>query len=121
MLPAAYARLLDASCREGGGRQAANTAVRVDDDGKLHVERIEAIPGPPTLTGLRKRLEAMLPRAGLPAERTGDREDRRAGRLSLADSPSARCTPRRSAEPVGLGHPMRVAVALLFVATCLAG
>jgi len=38
VLPAAHARLLDAS---------AALALRVDDDGKLHVERIEAIPGRP--------------------------------------------------------------------------
>ncbi len=49
-----------------GGQLVGNTAVHVDDDGKLHVERIEAIPGPPALTGLRKRLEAMLPRIDLP-------------------------------------------------------
>jgi hypothetical protein len=60
-LLAGHARLLDASYREVGGRLVVNTAVTVDD-GRLHVQHIEAIPDPPSLIDLRQRLQAMLPR-----------------------------------------------------------
>jgi hypothetical protein len=38
----------------------------VDAAGRLHVERIKAIPEPESLIDLRKRVNAMLPRADLP-------------------------------------------------------
>ena len=34
--------------------------------GKLHLSALEAIPDPPSLTQLRKLVQAMLPRVGLP-------------------------------------------------------
>ena len=42
------------------------TGVSVDRDGRLHVAALKAIPEPPSLTDLRKRVEAMLPRVDLP-------------------------------------------------------
>jgi TnpA family transposase len=64
-LLAAHARLLDASYREVGGRLVVNTAVSVGADGRLHVQHLEAVPDPPSLVDLRKRLAAMLPRVDL--------------------------------------------------------
>lgn len=57
---------LDVTYREVGGRLAANTAVDVDADGKLHLGRLKAIPDPASLVELRHRIEAMLPRVDLP-------------------------------------------------------
>ena len=37
----------------------------VDRDGRLHVAALKAIPEPPSLTDLRKRVEAMLPQVDL--------------------------------------------------------
>ncbi|MEO3863255.1 Tn3 family transposase [Acrocarpospora sp. B8E8] len=45
-----------------GGRLAANTDVRVDDKGKIHVTSDKAIEDPPSLGDLRKRAAGMLPR-----------------------------------------------------------
>jgi hypothetical protein len=61
-LLAAHARLLDDTYRGVAGR----FAVSVDADGRLHVERIKAIPEPGSLIDLRKRVNAMLPRVDLP-------------------------------------------------------
>ncbi len=41
-------------------------SVTVDDDGKLHVASLKAIPEPPSLIDLRKRVQAMLPCVDLP-------------------------------------------------------
>jgi hypothetical protein len=38
----------------------------VGDDGRLHVERLHAVPEPPSLVELRRQVEAMLPRVDLP-------------------------------------------------------
>jgi hypothetical protein len=66
-LLAGHARALDEAYREVGGRLAAEeTAVSVDDDGRLYVERLKAIPDPPSLVDLRRRVRAMLPRVDLP-------------------------------------------------------
>ena len=65
-LLAAHARLLDDTYRGVAGRFAVNDAVSVDADGRLHVERIKAIPEPGSLIDLRKRVSAMLPRVDLP-------------------------------------------------------
>jgi Tn3 transposase DDE domain len=43
-----------------------DTAVRVDGEGKLHVTALEAIPDPPSLVELRRMVDAMLPRVGVP-------------------------------------------------------
>jgi len=37
----------------------------LDDEGRLHVERLVAVPDPPSLVDLRKRVSAMLPRVDL--------------------------------------------------------
>ena len=65
-LLASHARRLDATYREVAGRLVVNTDVRVDADGKLHVAHIEAVPDPASLTDLRDRLQAMLPKVDLP-------------------------------------------------------
>jgi len=70
-LLAEAARTLDGAYREVGGRLAAaaanaNTAVTVDTDGRLHVERLTAVPEPPSLVDLRRRVAAMLPEVDLP-------------------------------------------------------
>jgi hypothetical protein len=44
----------------------AATAVTVDAEGKLHVTALEAIPDPPSLVELRRMVDAMLPRVGVP-------------------------------------------------------
>ncbi len=65
-LLAAHARLLDDTYQGVAGRLAVNDAVSVDAGGRLHVERIKAIPEPGSLVDLRKRISAMLPRVDLP-------------------------------------------------------
>ena len=60
-----HARVLDQAYREVGGR-LDNEALSVDDDGRLHVERLQAIPEPPSLVALRRQVSAMLPRVDLP-------------------------------------------------------
>jgi hypothetical protein len=44
---------------------AGTIDTQVDDQGRLHVPRLTAIPEPPSLAGLRKRVAAMLPRVDL--------------------------------------------------------
>ena len=44
----------------------AGTIAHVGSDWRLHAEKIDAIPDPPSLVDLRRRLEAMLPRVDLP-------------------------------------------------------
>ncbi len=61
-----HARALDSTYREVAARIEQGTEVTVDDDGKLHISALQAIPDPPSLTQLRKRVQAMLPRVGLP-------------------------------------------------------
>jgi len=52
---------------DGAWRQlAADGEVEVDAEGRLHAGKIDAVPDPPSLIDLRRRLEAMLPRVGLP-------------------------------------------------------
>jgi len=41
-----HARVLDEAYRDFTASLAANTAVSIDDDGRLHVERLTAIPDP---------------------------------------------------------------------------
>jgi TnpA family transposase len=65
-LLAEHARTLDAAYREVGGRLAANTEVRVDDTGKIHLTGVKAIEEPPSLVDLRARTTAMMPRVDLP-------------------------------------------------------
>ena len=49
----------------GRRRERPGTDVSVDRDGRLHVAALKAIPEPPSLTDLRKRVEAMLPQVDL--------------------------------------------------------
>ncbi|WP_433347160.1 Tn3 family transposase [Microtetraspora malaysiensis] len=65
-LLADHSRTLDAAYREVGGRLDANTEVRIDDAGKIHLTGVKAIEEPPSLVDLRKRTTAMLPRVDLP-------------------------------------------------------
>jgi hypothetical protein len=44
---------------------AVDTAARLDDEGRLHAQKVTAVPDPPSLVDLRKRVEAMLPRIDL--------------------------------------------------------
>jgi Tn3 transposase DDE domain len=61
-----HARSLDAAYRQVASRIDAGTEVTVDDQGRLHLSALEAIPDPPSLIGLRKLVGVMLPRIGLP-------------------------------------------------------
>ena len=61
-----HARTLDAAYRDVAGRLDANTAVSVDEKGRLHVESLEAMPERPSLIWLRKEVNARLPRVDLP-------------------------------------------------------
>jgi hypothetical protein len=65
-----HARTLDAAYQEVASRIDAGTEVTVDDEGKLHLSALEAIPDPASLIQLRKLVQVMLPRIGLPE---GDR------------------------------------------------
>lgn len=65
-LLAEHARTLDEALREVGGRLIANPDVRVDEDGKIHLTGLKAVEEPPSLTDLRARATAMLPRVELP-------------------------------------------------------
>jgi len=64
-LLAEHARVLEEAYREVGSR-LDNEALSVDDDGRLHVERLQAIPEPASLVELRRQVNAMLPRVDLP-------------------------------------------------------
>jgi Tn3 transposase DDE domain len=64
-LLAEHARDLDAALRHVAGRLIADTEVSIDDHGRLHAGKIDAVPDPPSLTDLRRRCEAMLPRVDI--------------------------------------------------------
>ena len=61
-----HARTLDAAYREVASRIDAGTEVTVDDEGKLHLSALQAIPDPASLIQLRKLIRTMLPRVSLP-------------------------------------------------------
>lgn len=61
-LLAAHVTALDGALRYVGGRLVANSDVRVDGQGKIHLASNKAIKEPPSLIDLRKRVAAMLPR-----------------------------------------------------------
>jgi hypothetical protein len=65
-LLAEHARTLDAAYRAVGERLEANTAVSIDREGLLHIERLEAIDEPASLIELRRDVNALLPRVDLP-------------------------------------------------------
>jgi len=64
-LLAEHTRELDTALRHVAGRLIANTEVHIDDAGRLHAGKIDAVPDPPSLTDLRRRCEAMLPRVDM--------------------------------------------------------
>ncbi|MGH9023583.1 MAG: hypothetical protein ACRDV9_10875 [Acidimicrobiia bacterium] len=110
-LLAGHAQALDEAYREVGGRLAAeHTAVSVDDQGRLHVERLKAIPDPPSLIDLRRRVKAMLPRVDLPEvvlevmawePRFVEAFPRRRRHLAPATGPATDQDPRSPLERVG--------------------
>ncbi|MFG1709769.1 hypothetical protein ACFLIM_41995 [Nonomuraea sp. M3C6] len=59
------AERLDRAYRVVRAGLAANTAVTIDDDGKIHVASVKAIEEPPSLIDLRKRVEAMMPQVDI--------------------------------------------------------
>ena len=63
---AEHSQELDGAWRALSDGLVAGSAVHVDADGRLHADKIDAIPDPPSLVDLRRRLEAMLPRVDLP-------------------------------------------------------
>jgi TnpA family transposase len=64
-LLASHAEALDQAYRDFAAGLGANSSAVVDDQGRLHVERLVAVPDPPSLVDLRKRVSAMLPRVDL--------------------------------------------------------
>ena len=57
---------LDARCRAAADQLAKNTAVRIDDAGKVHLPPLEARTIPDSSTQLRGLVSAMLPQVDLP-------------------------------------------------------
>jgi len=65
-LLAGHARTLDDAYRTVGARLQANTAISLDSEGQLHIERLEALDEPASLIELRRDVNALLPRVDLP-------------------------------------------------------
>ena len=61
-LLAAHTQRLDQTYRAVAERLAANTAVSIDPEGRVHVASVKAIEEPASLVELRKRIAAMMPR-----------------------------------------------------------
>ncbi|WP_267469125.1 Tn3 family transposase [Nocardia cyriacigeorgica] len=57
---------VDAAYRELAARLGDDTPASVDEEGKLHVAALTAVPDPPSLIDLRRRVAAMMPRVDLP-------------------------------------------------------
>lgn len=64
-LLATHVTTLDEALRYVAGRLDANTDVRVDEAGKIHVTNHKAVEEPPSLIDLRNRVAAMLPRVDI--------------------------------------------------------
>jgi hypothetical protein len=64
-LLATHASTLDEALRYVAGQLAANTNVRVDEVGKIHMTSHKAVEESPSLIDLRKRVAAMLPRVDI--------------------------------------------------------
>jgi hypothetical protein len=60
------AQSLDGAYRELAAHLGQDTSASVDEDGKLHVAALSAMPDPPSLVDLRRRTAAMMPRVDLP-------------------------------------------------------
>ena len=65
-LLAGHAATLEAGYRQAYALLTANNAVRIDEEGRIHLTGVKAIEEPPSLVDLRKRTTAMLPRVDLP-------------------------------------------------------
>jgi TnpA family transposase len=65
-LLAEHADRLDGAWRQLADGLIAGSEVQVDADGRLHADKIDAVPDPPSLVDLRRRLEGMIPRVDLP-------------------------------------------------------
>lgn len=63
---AQLAQGLDGMYRDVGSRLGEDAPASVDEDGKLHVTALTAVPDPPSLIDLRRRVAAMIPRVDLP-------------------------------------------------------
>ena len=64
-LLAAHARTLDEAWQHIAAQVGTGGEVTVDDDGRLHASSVEAVPDPASLTALRQRCQAMLPRVDI--------------------------------------------------------
>ena len=85
-LLAGHAATLEAGYRQAYALLTANNAVRIDEEGRIHLTGVKAIEEPPSLVDLRKRATAMLPRVDLPE-------------VILEVMSWARASPRRSPRP----------------------
>jgi hypothetical protein len=66
-LLAEQSRALDAALRDVAAQVSAGSIeATVDDQGRLHLPHLSAIPDPPSLVDLRRRVAAMMPRVDLP-------------------------------------------------------
>jgi Domain of unknown function (DUF4158)/Tn3 transposase DDE domain len=66
-LLAEQSRALDAALRDVAAQVSAGSIeATVDDQARLHLPHLSAIPDPPSLVDLRRRVAAMLPRVDLP-------------------------------------------------------
>ncbi|MDV6278178.1 hypothetical protein R3Q06_32440 [Rhodococcus erythropolis] len=65
-LLAEHTTRLDEMYREVVSRLDADTPATVDDEGKLHVAAPVAVPDPPSLIDLRRRVGRMIPKIDLP-------------------------------------------------------
>jgi len=65
-LLAEHSRDLDGAWRALADGLDTGTEAHVDSDWRLHAEKVDAIPDPPSLVDLRRRVEGMLPRVDLP-------------------------------------------------------
>jgi TnpA family transposase len=60
-----HATDLDAALRHVTATLLATPGASIDADGRLHADKVDAIPDPASLTDLRRRCEAMLPRVDI--------------------------------------------------------
>ncbi|MFG2246377.1 Tn3 family transposase [Spirillospora sp. NPDC048823] len=65
-LLAEHAMVLHMALRDVSGRIGGESGLSVDDEGRLHVAKLVALPDPASLSDLRKRVAGMLPRVDLP-------------------------------------------------------
>ena len=65
-LLAEHSQELDGAWRALSDGLVARSQVHVDAEGRLHADKVDAVPDPPSLVDLRQRFEGMLPRVDLP-------------------------------------------------------